>query len=464
MKEQMGHSMNILLTSVGRRSYLVKYFKEVVGENGEVHVSNSNEITPAFIFADKSTVTPLIYENRYIPFLLDYCVENNISAIISLFDVDLPILSANRQSFEDIGVRVIVSDEAVINVCNDKWETYKFLISNGFNAPKTYVSLELAIKAIRTEEVRFPVMLKPRWGMGSIAVIEVENEHELEVLYNKVISNIMGSYLKYESQVNFKECVIIQEKLRGQEYGLDVINNLEGEYQNTIVKKKYAMRSGETDCAETIYSPVLRALGKAISKKLHHVANLDMDVFVDNDKPFVLELNARFGGGYPFSHIAGVNLPLAIVKWLRSEEVDVSLLTERTGILAHKDIEIGKLSLNKNIHCIGWIPSEKVYDWFLASDLAVFPGTHSVLWEQAVACGVPCVFKHWDGMEHVDVGGNCKFLYNDSIDEIKNILLDIVKNKDNYEKMKNVAIKKGVNEFSYLEIAKRSINFSSSEL
>ena len=121
---------------------------------------------------------------------------------------------------------------------------------------------------------------------------------------------------------------------------MDVINNLEGEYQNTIVKKKYAMRSGETDCAETIDSPELKALGKAISEKLHHVANLDMDVFVDNDKPFILEMNARFGGGYPFSHIAGVNLPLAIVKWLRSEEVDVSLLTERTGILAHKDIEI----------------------------------------------------------------------------------------------------------------------------
>jgi carbamoyl-phosphate synthase large subunit len=67
--------MNILLTSVGRRSYLVKYFKEAVGENGEVHVSNSNTITPAFIHADKSTVSPLIYENRYIPFLLNYCIQ-----------------------------------------------------------------------------------------------------------------------------------------------------------------------------------------------------------------------------------------------------------------------------------------------------------------------------------------------------------------------------------------------------
>ena len=73
--------MNILLTSIGRRSYLVKYFKEALKGNGEVHVSNSNAITPAFIYADKSTVTPLIYENEYIPFLLNYCVKNNIPVI-----------------------------------------------------------------------------------------------------------------------------------------------------------------------------------------------------------------------------------------------------------------------------------------------------------------------------------------------------------------------------------------------
>ena len=78
--------------------------------------------------------------------MLNYCIQNKISAIISLFDVDLPILSANRQSFEDIGVGVIVSDEAVINVCNDKWETYNFLIDNGFNAPKHMFRLKQRLK------------------------------------------------------------------------------------------------------------------------------------------------------------------------------------------------------------------------------------------------------------------------------------------------------------------------------
>ena len=347
IKRHGGNLMNILLTSIGRRSYMIKFFKDALGKSGEVHVSNSSAITPAFLYADKSIVTPLIYDDGYIPFLLNYCLENRISAIISLFDIDLLILSANRKSFTDIGTRLIVSDEKVINICNDKWETYNFLKSNGFSVPKTYLSLESAINSIKAQGIKFPIMVKPRWGMGSIAVFEAENERELEIFYNKVISKIKSSYLKYEAQKNLEQSVLIQEKIHGQEYGLDVINNLEGEYQNTIVKKKYAMRFGETDCAETIHSPILKNLGDTLSEKLHHIANLDVDVFLDGNTPYVLEMNARFGGGYPFSHTAGINLPLAIVKWLRGEEADSSLLTERVGVLAHKDIEIVNISKEK---------------------------------------------------------------------------------------------------------------------
>jgi len=112
---------------------------------------------------------------------------------------------------------------------------------------------------------------------------------------------------------------------------------------------------------------------------------------------------------------------------------------------------------NPNIRYLGWIQSEKTYDYFLASDLAVFPGTHSVLWEQACACGVPCVFKNWEGMHHVDVGGNCVFLHKDSIDEIKNVILDLYNDKDKYNEMKKVAVEKGIKTFSYRDIARRAI-------
>lgn len=338
--------MNILFTSVGRRSYLVKYFKDALENRGKVYVANSSESSSAFQVADNAVVTPLIYDDNYIPFLLDYCKKNNIKALISLFDVDLPVLARNKKKFADIGVIVVVSEPEVIDVCNDKWKTYQFLQENGFNEPQTFNRLEEAIEAISQGKVCYPLMIKPRWGMGSIAVFEAENEEELRVFYKKTKRNIQQTYLKYESAANFEESVLIQEKLEGQEYGLDVINDLNGYYQTTICKMKYAMRSGETDCAVTIESSALRGIGEKLSSILHHVGNLDVDVFMMNDQPYVLEMNARFGGGYPFSHMAGVNLPKAIIGWLLEEKVEPRLLKERINIMSHKDISLVRLYLN----------------------------------------------------------------------------------------------------------------------
>lgn len=332
--------MNILLTSVGRRSYLVQYFKEVIGEEGEVHVSNSTELTPAFTVADQSVVTPLIYSDDYIPFLISYCKEHEICALISLFDIDLPILSVNKKLFNDIGVKMIVSDKPVIDVCNDKYTTYKFLKQNGFLTPRTFISMHETLEAINNKEINYPLIVKPRWGMGSIGVLIAENEEELLVFYKKSLSQIKNSYLKYESNDNLNESVIIQEKLNGQEYGLDVINDLNKEYKNTVVKVKHAMRSGETDCAETVNDFRFKELGGSISKKLGHIGNLDVDVFLVGDCLYILEMNARLGGGYPFSHMAGVNLPQAIVNWVEGKDASEDLLNERYGVLAHKDISI----------------------------------------------------------------------------------------------------------------------------
>lgn len=332
--------MNILLTSVGRRGYLVQYFKQALNGMGKIHVANSSPITPAFSYADRWVVTPLIYDKDYIHFLIQYCETNNIDAIISLFDIDLPILASHKDLFQDHGISLLVSDIDVINICNDKWLTYSFLQKNNIQCPKTYLSLETVQHALQDGSLRFPLIVKPRWGMGSIAVLIADNMEELNVFYKKAKKDIQTSYLKFEAACDFEHCVIIQEMLHGQEYGLDIINDLTGSYQNTIVKEKYAMRSGETDCAKTVDMPILKQLGHKLSQLLHHIGNLDCDVFMVGDTPYVLEMNARFGGGYPFSHAAGVDLPSAIVKWLTGETPDFHLLDAKTGVLAHKDIAI----------------------------------------------------------------------------------------------------------------------------
>ena len=338
--------MNILFTSVGRRSYLIEYFKEALKGEGEIHVMNSSDISPAFLIADKAAVSPLIYDENYIPFLLDYCVKNDISAVISLFDIDLPVLALNKHRFEQIGTKVIVADYEKVEICNDKWKTFLFLKEEGFKVPKTYLDLETVKSEIRNGNIEFPLIIKPRWGMGSISILEAENEKELEVFCDKVRRDILKTYLKYESKDNLDESVLIQEKIVGQEYGLDIINDLDGKYINTIVKKKYAMRSGETDCAITVSDVIAENIGRELSGKMKHVGNLDVDVFKTADCYYVLEMNARFGGGYPFGHMAGVNLPLAIIKWLKGEKVTNETLTADIGVMSQKDISMVKLKTN----------------------------------------------------------------------------------------------------------------------
>ena len=313
---------------------------EALGKQDEIHVANSSRYSTTMKYGHKSVTTPFIYSEDYIPFLKNYCMKNKIDALISLFGTDLQVLSNNKKEFEDVGVQVIVSSKALISICNDKWLTFNYLTKKGFNTPLTFLSVVEAVKAVRKGIIRFPLIIKPRWGNGSIPFFEAEGLHELEILYKKTENAIDSYSLSNESQQDLENCVVIQEKLIGQEYGLDIINDLKGNYQVTIVKSKIAIRSGETDCAEIVVNYDLDNMGMQLSKALGHVGNLDVDAFIVGGAPYILEMNARFGGGYPFSHIAGTNLPLAITRWLKGERVDRKILTPEIGIIGYKDIVV----------------------------------------------------------------------------------------------------------------------------
>ena len=205
--------MNILLTSVGRRAYMVKYFQDVLGGNGKVHVCNSDDLTVAFEYADQSVVSPLIYDKNYIPFLLDYCKSNQIDVLISLFDIDLLMLARHKEEFRENGTQVIVSDSDLIEICNDKWKTYLFLKENGFNVPKTYLSLQKVLLALESGEISYPIVIKPRFGCGSIALSVAEDELGLLFYYSRNRRAVEQTYLKYESAF-VDEKIIYQECLK----------------------------------------------------------------------------------------------------------------------------------------------------------------------------------------------------------------------------------------------------------
>ena len=106
---------------------------------------------------------------------------------------------------------------------------------------------------------------------------------------------------------------------------------------------------------------------------------------------------------------------------------------------------------------IGWVQSDQTDRYYAASDLVVFPGRHSVFWEQVAGLGKPMLCKSWEGTKHVDLGGNVIFLEKDSTEEIFEIIQRLVENREAYQRMREVAEMEGMKIFSYSDIAKRSI-------
>lgn len=118
------------------------------------------------------------------------------------------------------------------------------------------------------------------------------------------------------------------------------------------------------------------------------------------------------------------------------------------------------ISEHKNIIYIGWIDSNRVYSYFYAADLAFFPGGHSVLWEQACAAKIPCVFKHWDGIEHLNSGGNSIFLDEISKESIKKTIEEL-KWTEKYNQMLQTAQSEATDKYRYSQIAIKSLECSS---
>lgn len=329
--------MNILLTSVGRRSYLVRYFKEALQGSGKVHVANCVQ-TIATNNADAFFLSPLIYDEKYIPALLNYCLENDINIVMSVFDVDLLILAKNRALFKKHGIRILLADENAVEMCNDKWKAFLFFQQLGLHTPKTFITIENSLAAIDRGVLAFPLMIKPRWGMASIGIYTADTEEELRVLCEKCKKDIMRSHLKYESLMTPDESILFQEKLEGQEYGLDIINDLAGNYVKTFVKKKIEMRAGETDLGETVSASPFEELAKSLSHTLRHEVILSVDCFMCKDGIYITEMNCRISGHYPLSHLAGVNLPKQIIRWANGEGTDETLLQFKEGLFITKEL------------------------------------------------------------------------------------------------------------------------------
>jgi carbamoyl-phosphate synthase large subunit len=334
--------MNVLLTSVGRRAYLVDYFKEALGGSGKVIATNTIAETTGMFAADDAIVVPAAKDPGFVDSLLEICRTHEVSLLCSLHDWEAPYIAASAERFEALGVCLAMPTLEIVNICLDKYKTFLFAERNGVRSPKTYLNEEDVAEALSRSEIDFPLVLKPRWGQGSIGLRMVHDLAELASACNSLNQEIKdGGFAHLADADADTSQIVIQECLIGQEFGVDILNNLDGAFAACFVKKKLGMRAGETDSAITVKHSGIEAMGRTISKATRHFGNMDADFFeLENGEVALLELNPRFGGGYPFSHLAGANVPAALVAWRSGRVPDSQWLNFECGVRGFKDVRV----------------------------------------------------------------------------------------------------------------------------
>lgn len=317
--ENKKSNMNILFTCAGRRNYLIQYFKKIIGDSGKTIAVDSDATAPALADADIALMVPSLRDKGYVASLLGIVKDYEVDLVIPLNDLELPIMSANKEKLEAYGAKVVVSRPNLIDLCADKWKTFKFFDDLKIPTPKSFIRIQDVQVALAENSIKFPIILKPRWGFGSVGIEEVETEEELRLAYQLLLIKINKTLMTSIEGKTLKNNIIFQEKIIGEEYGIDILNDFNGKYYSAFARKKLAMRAGETDKALSVIDSQFTEMAEKIGKTTRHIGIMDCDFFVRDGCVYFLEMNPRFGGGYPFSHAAGVNIPAMYLEWLQGK-------------------------------------------------------------------------------------------------------------------------------------------------
>jgi carbamoyl-phosphate synthase large subunit len=299
----MINPMNILILSCGTRNKIIQYFKNELGDKGQVIATDCSELAPALYDADKYFIVPRMDDKNYLDVIISICKENSIKAVLSLIDPELSLLSKNKEKFLEVGTIPIISDCDVVEMCFDKYKFYKFLIKNEFKTIKSYVDKDLFYRDVEYGIINYPVFVKPVKGSASININKVTAKDEIELLFNRF------------------DKLIIQEFMDGIEYGADVyIDIISGETVAIFAKEKIKMRAGETDKSVSVKDEKLFNLIKEFVKKSRLKGIIDIDIFKVDGEYYISEVNPRFGGGYPHAYECGVNVLKMIINNLLDKE------------------------------------------------------------------------------------------------------------------------------------------------
>lgn len=286
---------NVLILSAGRRVELVQSFQRALRRYFPDSSVLTTDVDPwlsaACHVADHYFASPPANNDEYIDFLIELCKKENVAIVIPTIDTELFSLSHHRDRFESVGTNVIISDETLVTACRDK----RLL-------PQVFASLDIKQPDILDRsELVFPCFCKPYDGSSSVGAQILEgpdtfNRHVLDDEKNMFMEFIGKDY---------------------QEYTVDVYYTRDGKLRCLVPRQRLEVRGGEISKGVTRRNHVYDYLRVRLDRFEGARGCITLQVFFNpvNQDIKALEINPRFGGGFPLSHSAGADYP----DWLLCE-------------------------------------------------------------------------------------------------------------------------------------------------
>ena len=288
----------VLFTCIGRRVSLLNSFRRAAGQLRlpvDFLGTEATDLSSALQLCDKQFLVKPVTHAGYIRQLLGIVRANKVRLLVPTVDLDLKILARNRSEFARVGCFVLISEPRVIDICQDKRKTYRFLLKNGFDTPRT-----MSIRtALAQKKPGWPCFLKPWDGYASRGNAVVHNRREL-LFFAKRVPN-----------------PICQEFVSGAEHTCDVYVDFEMKVRCVVPRKRIEVRAGEVSKGKVVKNPAIMSQAKQLVETLGAGPGvITLQLFL-TDRQIVkfIEINPRFGGGAPLSIKAGANFP----KWILQE-------------------------------------------------------------------------------------------------------------------------------------------------
>lgn len=257
------------------------------------------------LWCQKNIILPDILkvenEEKWKKVIFETIIKEKISILFVGVDFELLLFAQLKTEIEEsTGCKVVVSNEQVISIGNDKYLTYKFLKDNGLKYPKTWLQTE-----INNSEIKFPCILKPRVGARSKGVFIVKNKVDL-----------------LEKIKNIKE-PIIQELIGNEEneYTCGVLC-LDNKVISSIALRRY-LKEGNTSIAEysNSYNDKIYDYINKIALKLNPNGSCNLQLRCDaKGDPYLFEINPRFSGTTYMRSLFGFKEVEYTIKYLLNME------------------------------------------------------------------------------------------------------------------------------------------------